>query len=47
MIHDERIRSSIRKITSQVFMIWYVLLLASLLVRQFYLGQPLVLQRYF
>lgn len=41
MINDERIRSSITKITSQVFVIWYVLLLASLLYRQFYLGQPL------
>jgi hypothetical protein len=41
MVNDERIRSSIRKITSQVFGIWYVLLLASLLYRQFYLGQPL------
>ena len=41
MIHDERIRSSISKITSQVFVIWYVLMLASLLYRQFYLGQPL------
>ena len=41
MVSDERIRLSIREITSQVFGIWYVLMIASLLYRQFYLGQPL------
>jgi hypothetical protein len=41
MVNDERIRASVSKIGSQVFGIWYVLLLASLLYRQFYLRQPL------
>jgi len=40
MIKDERIQSSMRHIASQGFLIWYFLMLASLLYRQFYLKQP-------
>jgi len=41
MIKDERIQSSMRHIASQGFLIWYFLMLASLLYRQFYLKQPI------
>jgi O-antigen/teichoic acid export membrane protein len=41
MKSDERIRSSKRHIASQGFGIWYVLLLAALLYRQFVLKQPI------
>ena len=41
MIKDERIQSSMRHIGFQVFVIWYWLMLASLLFRQFYLKQPI------
>lgn len=41
MIKDERIQSSMRHIASQGFFIWYILMLASLLYRQFYLKQPI------
>ena len=41
MIEDERIQSSTRRITHQVFVIWYILMLASLLYRIFYLKQPI------
>ena len=36
---DERILSDKRRITSQAFGIWYILMLSSLLYRQFYLRQ--------
>ena len=39
MIRDERIREAKNRIASRAFGIWYVLLLAALLYRQFYLGQ--------
>jgi O-antigen/teichoic acid export membrane protein len=38
---DERIRLSKRNIASKGFGIWYILLLASLLYRQFYLKQSI------
>jgi VanZ family protein len=38
---DERIRLSKRHIASQGFGIWYILLIASLLYRQFYLQQSI------
>lgn len=41
MIKDERIQSTMKHIASQGFLIWYWLMLASLLYRQFYLKQPL------
>lgn len=41
MIKDERIQSSMRHIASQGFVIWWVLMNASLLYRQFYLRQPI------
>jgi hypothetical protein len=41
MIRDERIQSSKRRIASQTFGLWYILLLATLLYRQFYLRQSL------
>ena len=41
MIKDERIQSSMRHIASQCFVIWFFLMLASLLYRQFYLKQPI------
>ena len=41
MIKDERIQSSMRRICSQGFAIWYFLMLASLLYRQFYLKQAI------
>ena len=41
MIKDERIKSSLRQIGSKGFWIWYFLLLASLLYRQFYLKQSI------
>ncbi len=41
MIKDERIQSSMRHIASQGFLIWYFLMLASILYRQFYLKQPI------
>ena len=41
MIKDERIQLSMRHIASQGFLIWYFLMLASLLYRQFYLKQPI------
>jgi hypothetical protein len=41
MIKDERIQSSMRHVASQGFWVWYILLLASLLCRQFYLRQPI------
>jgi hypothetical protein len=39
MIRDERIRKTKHQIASRAFGIWYLLLLAALLYRQFYLGQ--------
>jgi uncharacterized membrane protein YccC len=39
MINDERIRETKNRIASRGFGIWYLLLLAALLYRQFYLGQ--------
>jgi hypothetical protein len=39
MMNDERIRQTRSRIASRAFGIWYMLLLAALLVRQFYLGQ--------
>jgi uncharacterized membrane protein YccC len=39
MIRDERIRETMNRIASRAFGIWYLLLLAALLYRQFYLGQ--------
>lgn len=39
MIRDERIRKTKHQITSRAFGIWYLLLLAALLYRQFYLRQ--------
>ena len=41
MINDERIQSSMRRIGSQGFVIWYFLMLASLLHRQFFEKQPI------
>jgi pilus assembly protein TadC len=41
MIQDERIGTAKNHIASHGFGIWYVLLLAALLCRQFYRGQPL------
>lgn len=41
MINDERIRQTRNHIASRAFGIWYVLLLATLLYRQFYMGQAL------
>jgi len=41
MIKDERIQSSMRHIGFQVFVIWWILINASLLYRQFYLKQPI------
>jgi len=41
MIKDERIQSSMRHVASRGFWVWYVLLLVSLLCRQFYLRQPI------
>lgn len=41
MIKDERIQSSMRHIASQGFVIWFILMNASLLYRQFYLKQPI------
>ncbi len=41
MQKDERIQSSLRGIGSRGFGIWYFLMLASLLYRQFYLQQPI------
>ncbi len=41
MSTDERISSTKRSIASQGFGIWYVLMLASLLYRQFYLRQTI------
>ncbi len=40
-MNDERIRSSKRHIASQGFGIWYILILASLLYRQFFLKQSI------
>ncbi len=39
MIQDERISQAESRIASRRFGIWYILLLVSLLYRQFYLGQ--------
>jgi hypothetical protein len=39
MVRDERIRETKNRIASRGFGIWYLLLLATLLYRQFYLGQ--------
>jgi hypothetical protein len=39
MVRDERIRETKSRIASRGFGIWYLLLLAALLYRQFYLGQ--------
>lgn len=39
MVRDERIREAKNRIASRAFGIWYLLLLATLLYRQFYLGQ--------
>lgn len=41
MIRDERITQVKNRIATRGFGIWYVLLLITLLYRQFYLGQPL------
>jgi hypothetical protein len=41
MMKDERVQATMRRIATQTFGIWYVLLLAALLYRQFYLGQSL------
>ena len=41
MIRDERISRVKNRIAARGFGIWYVLLLITLLYRQFYLGQPL------
>ena len=41
MIKDERIQSSMRHIASQGFWIWYILMLASLDYRIFYLKQSI------
>jgi hypothetical protein len=38
---DERIRQTKNRVASQGFGIWYLLLLAALLYRQFYLKQPI------
>ena len=40
MVRDERIIQARRRIAASGFHIWYILLLANLLYRQFYLGQP-------
>jgi hypothetical protein len=39
MIKDERISKAQNRIAARGFGIWYILLLAALLYRQFYLGQ--------
>ena len=41
MIKDERIKSSMKHIASQGFVIWFILMNASLLYRQCYLKQPI------
>lgn len=41
MVADERIQDETRRIGSRVFSLWYYLLMASLLYRQFYLRQSL------
>jgi hypothetical protein len=41
MNKDERIQSSLRRIGYQGFVIWYFLMLVSLLYRQFYLKQSI------
>ena len=40
MVRDERISQARRRIAASGFGIWYILLLAMLYYRQFYLGQP-------
>ena len=40
MLRDERISQARRRIAATGFGIWYILLLAMLYYRQFYLGQP-------
>ena len=40
MIRDERISQARRRIAAGGFGLWYILLLAMLYYRQFYLGQP-------
>ena len=40
MLRDERIKRTQNRIAARGFWLWYILLLAALLYRQFYLGQP-------
>ena len=40
MVRDERIIQARRRIAASGFVIWYILLLAMVYYRQFYLGQP-------
>lgn len=40
MMRDERIKRTQNRIAVRGFGLWYILLLAALLYRQFYLGQP-------
>lgn len=40
MVKDERISQTRRRIAASGFGIWYILLFATLIYRQFYLGQP-------